>query len=123
MKFRIVTFAFALACSQAFAGPPEELIGAWTTADVESDSVTRIDIYYTGDGKYFTTTFSDNGDVLTQGGYYSAKNDKIVFADISNDPEKRVEVEYALSGGVLKFTGGTMDMTLERDTRKSPLEN
>jgi len=97
------------------------MIGAWTTAEIESESVTRIDIYYTPDGKYFTTTFSRNGDVFTQGGFYLAEEDKIVFADISNDPEKQVEVQYTLKGDMLEFIGGTMDMKLKRDTRKSPL--
>jgi hypothetical protein len=121
MNVKYLIVALVTLSSQTFAASTGSIVGAWTTAEIESESVTRIDIYYTDDGRYFTTTFSENGDVLTQGGYYLAKESQLVFADISNDPDKRVEIPYILDGEILEFTGGTMDMKLKRDTRKSPL--
>jgi hypothetical protein len=122
MNTATLSLALLFFCSQAVAADGGELVGPWTSVGTSSANVSRIDMYYTADGRFFSTTFSGDGEVFTQGGYYIVKGEKVVFADASNDPERRAEVTFKLNDGVLEFTGGSMDMELNRDTRKSPLQ-
>jgi hypothetical protein len=115
----LVTSQAMLAAEEGPEKRPHTLVGAWISKAASSAEVDKIEFYFTEDERYFTVTYSKNGDVMTQGGHFLIEKVTVRLKDFAGQ-EMTLPMKWT-DDGVEIGNEETMLVHLVREVHKSPL--